>query len=54
MGKLNIVNYIIMGDKTVRFDDLTPEEKRMVANKLNEQALTAVGYKKRVTTKETA
>lgn len=52
MSKLNIVNYIIIGEKTVRFDELTKEEKREVANKLNEQALTAVGYKK--DTKETA
>lgn len=53
MGKLNIVNYITIGDKTVRFDELTKEQKREVANKLNEQALTAVGYRK-AATKETA
>lgn len=45
-SKLNIVNYVTIGEKTVRFDELSREQKREVANKLNEQALTAVGYKK--------
>lgn len=43
---MNIVNYICIGDKVMRFDELTKEEQRMVANKLNEQAMRAIGYKR--------
>lgn len=43
---MNIVNYICIGDKEMRFDELTKEEQRMVATKLNEQAMRAIGYKR--------
>lgn len=43
---MNIVNYICIGDKTVRFEELSKEEQREVAIRLNEQALTSIGYRK--------
>lgn len=43
---MNIVNYICIGDTIRNFNDLTPEERKEIATKLNEQALTAIGYKK--------
>lgn len=43
---MNIVNYICIGDTVRNFKDLTPEQKKEIATKLNEQALTAIGYKK--------
>ena len=46
MAKLNIANYIITEDKTVNFAELTSNQKKMIANKLTENAFTSVGYKK--------
>ena len=43
---MNILNYICIGDTVRNFKDLSPKEKKEIASKLNEQALTAIGYKK--------
>lgn len=49
MSKLNIVNMIQIGDAPeVNWAELSPEEKREIANKLNNQALEAIGYRKKV------
>lgn len=42
---MNIINIIHIGDETYRMDEL-PEEKRIkIGEKLNQQALEAIGYK---------
>ena len=42
---MNIINIIHIGDQTYRMDEL-PEEKRIeIGEKLNQQALEAIGYK---------
>lgn len=43
---MKIINYICIGDTVRRFDELSENEKKEIATKLNEQALTAIGYKK--------
>ena len=43
---MNIVNYICIGDTIRNFKDLTQEERKEIATKLNEQALSAIGYKR--------
>lgn len=42
---MNIVNIIHIGDEVKNWDDMSPEEQREVATKLNTQALTAIGYR---------
>ncbi len=50
MSGLNIVNMIQIGDAPeVNWEDLSAEEKKDVANKLNQQALEAIGYRKKET-----
>lgn len=51
---MKIVNIIHIGDEVKNWDDMSLEEKRMVANKINEQALKALGYVKRPTKDKTA
>lgn len=47
MKELTIVNMIQIGNEPeVNWDDLTPEKKKEVAEKLNQQALEAIGYRK--------
>lgn len=47
MSNLNIVNMIQIGDAPeVNFEDLSPEQKKEVGRKLNEQALEGIGYRK--------
>ncbi len=47
MSKLNIVNMVKIGDAPeVNFEDLSPEQKKEVARKLNAQALEGIGYRK--------
>lgn len=43
---MRIVNVIHVGEKEVNFDELTNEEKKEIAEKLNNQALGSIGYKK--------
>lgn len=47
---MNIVNYICIGERVIKFEELTKEEQREVATKLNEQALTSIGYRRTVKT----
>lgn len=50
MSGLKIVNMIQIGDaQEINWEDLSVEEKREMANKLNQQALEAIGYRKKVT-----
>lgn len=43
---MNIVNLIHIGEEVYHMDDL-PEEKRLeIRERLNQQALEAIGYKK--------
>lgn len=44
---MKIINYICIGDKVIDMATLTPEERKEIGRKLNEQALTAIGYKKK-------
>ena len=38
--------YIKEGDRVIEWDRLTDKQKKEYGQKLNEQALTALGYKK--------
>lgn len=51
---MTIINIIHVGEKTYNFDELSEEKKKEVAEKLNNQALSAVGYKKVQGTDKTA
>ncbi len=42
--KINIVNYITIGGKKINMETLSDEEKREIAIRLNDIALTAAGY----------
>lgn len=42
---MNIVNIIHIGDETYRMDELPKEKQSEIWQKLNQQALEAIGYK---------
>lgn len=42
---MNIVNIIHIDDKAYRVDDLPKEEQSKIWQRLNRQALEAIGYK---------
>ena len=44
---MNIVNIIHIGDQAFRMDDLSKEKQKEIQLKLNQQALEAIGYKKK-------
>ncbi len=47
MKELTIVNMIQIGNEPeVNWEDLSPEKRKEVAKKLNQQALEAIGYRK--------
>lgn len=41
---MKIVNLIHIGDEVKNMDELSPEERRSIATKLNAQALKPLGY----------
>ena len=41
---MKIVNLIHIGDEVKNMDEMTPEERRKIANILNAQALKPLGY----------
>lgn len=43
---MNIVNIIHIGEQTYRMDELPKEKQNEIWQKLNQQALEAIGYKK--------
>ena len=43
---MNIINIIHIGEETYRMDELPEERRREIWQKLNQQALEAVGYRK--------
>lgn len=43
---MNIVNIIHIGDKAYRMDELPKERQKEIWQRLNEQALKAIGYRK--------
>ena len=43
---MTIINIIHVGEETINFDELSKEKKREIAGKLNNQALSSVGYRK--------
>lgn len=43
---MKIVNLIHIGNEVKNMDEMTLEERRIIATKLNEQALKALGYVK--------
>ena len=44
---MNIVNLIHIGEKEIRMDTLSREEKKEIWQKLNEQALRTIGYQRK-------
>lgn len=44
MKKLKYVNYVSINGEYVRMDSLSEEEKKEIGQKLNERALSAIGY----------
>lgn len=42
--RMNIVIKIIDGDKIIDYDSLSDKEKKEYGQRLNEQALTSLGY----------
>lgn len=51
---MTIINIIHVGEEALNFDELSEERKREIAEKLNNQALSSVGYKKVQGTDKTA
>lgn len=51
---MTIRNIIHVGEETLNFDELPEEKKREISDKLNDQALSSVGYKKVKTEDKTA
>ena len=50
-SEFRIINKIQIGNQPeVDFEDLTPEQKKEVSRKLNQQALEAIGYRRVETT----
>ena len=43
---MNVINIIHIGEEAYRMDELTEERRREIWQKLNQQALEAVGYRK--------
>lgn len=43
---MNIINIIHIGEETYRMDELPEERRKEIWQKLNQQALEAVGYRK--------
>ena len=49
---MNIVNLIHIGDEVKNLDTMSQEEKQKIALALNRQALEAIGYRKKVKSKD--
>lgn len=47
---MNIVNIVHIGNETYRMDELPNEKQNEIWQKLNQQALEAIGYRKQSTT----
>lgn len=54
MKRINIVNLIHIGDEVKNLDTMNPEERKAIAQALNQQALEAIGYRKTGTKDKTA
>ncbi len=45
-GALKIINIIHVGDDSFNYADLPEDKKAEISQKLNDQALSAIGYRK--------
>lgn len=53
-GILRIINIIHVGDESFNYADLPEEKKAEIAQQINDQALSAIGFKKVKSTDKTA
>lgn len=51
---MTIINLIHVGDEILNFAELPEERKQEIAEQLNDQALSAIGYRKVKTKDRTA